>query len=180
MTVLEEEDFGVLLLDPIAPLQDDEGVFVEDEDLTILEDDDLLSFWRLEEPTESMRLLEDFFVLLLDPFDFADVPLRVTLLLLWMAEDDDSSSITDVLLSSPQAVKKTKDERLKTRDKVARTCFITKLLFDFYTTDGKAKCFYIPLILIRCIIRCSHISKTSKSRIIIFIFYWIIPICNIP
>ena len=89
MTVLEEEDFGVLLLDPIAPLQDDEGPFAEDEDLTILEDDDLLSFWRLEEVLESsddriesMRLLDDFLVLLLDPFDFADAPLRVTLLLL--------------------------------------------------------------------------------------------------
>ena len=89
----------VLLLDPIPPsgVQDDDGLFVEDEDF--------LSFWRLEEPTESMRLLEDFFVLLLDPFDFADVPLRVTLLLLWMAEDEDSSSFTDVLLSSPQAVR---------------------------------------------------------------------------
>ena len=93
----EEEDFGVLLLDPIASLQDDDGLFIEDEDF--------LSFWRLEEPTESMRLLEDFLVLLLDPFDFADVPLRVTLLLLWMAEDEDSSSFTDVLLSSPQAVR---------------------------------------------------------------------------
>ena len=41
----------------------------------------------------------------LDPFDFADAPLRVTLLLLWMAEDDDSSSFTDVLLSPPQAVR---------------------------------------------------------------------------
>ena len=123
---------------------------------------------------------EDTFLLLLDPFDFADAPLRVTLLLLWMAEDDDSSSFTDVLLSPPQAINEIKDERLKTRDKVARTCFIRKLLFNFYATDGKTKCFYIPLILIRCIIRCSHISKTSKSRIIIFIFYWIIPICNIP
>jgi hypothetical protein len=50
--------------------------------MTVLEDEDLLSFWRLEEPIESMRLLEDFLVLLLDPFDFADAPLRVTLLLL--------------------------------------------------------------------------------------------------
>ena len=100
----------LLLLDRSSiGVEDDETLFVED-------DEDVL--------------------LLLDPFDFADVPLRVTLLLLWMAEDEDSSSFTDVLLSPPQAVKKTKDERLKTRDKVARTCFIGKLLFNFYATDG--------------------------------------------
>ncbi len=74
-TFLLEED-GILLLDTIPPsgVQDDDGLFIEDEDF--------LSFWRLEEPIESMRLLEDFLVLLLDPFDFADAPLRVTLLLL--------------------------------------------------------------------------------------------------
>ena len=123
----DEEDFGVLLLDPSLELRMtlEEVVFAELLlRMTVLEDEDLLSFWRLEEPIESMRLLEDFFVLLLDPFDFADVPLRVTLLLLWMAEDDDSSSFTDVLLSPPQAVNKERDERVKTRDKVARTCFI--------------------------------------------------------
>ena len=135
----------VLLLDPIASLQDDEGLFVEDEDF--------LSFWRLEEPTESMRLLEDFLVLLLDPFDFADVPLRVTLLLLWMAEDEDSSSFTDVLLSSPQAVNKERDERVKTRDKVARTCFIRKLLFNFYATDGISLSFFINITPTRSVIR---------------------------
>ena len=110
----------MLLLDPIASLQDDDGLFIEDEDF--------LSFWRLEEPIESMRLLEDFLVLLLDPFDFADdellldpsLELRMTVLV----EEDDSSSFTDVLLSSPQAVNEIKDERLKTRDKVARTCFV--------------------------------------------------------
>ena len=110
----------MLLLDPIASLQDDDGLFIEDEDF--------LSFWRLEEPIESMRLLEDFLVLLLDPFDFADdellldpsLELRMTVLV----EEDDSSSFTDVLLSSPQAVNEIKDERLKTRDKVAKNCFI--------------------------------------------------------
>ena len=69
-----------VLMDPIASLQDDETIFVEDEE-------------------------DETFLLLLEPFDFADVPLRVTLLLLWMAEDEDSSSFTDVLLSSPQAVR---------------------------------------------------------------------------
>ena len=86
----EEEDFGVLLLDPIAPLQDDETIFVEDEE-------------------------DETFLLLLEPFDFADeelllepsLELRMTVLV----EEDDSSSFTDVLLSPPQAVKKTKDER---------------------------------------------------------------------
>ena len=102
--LLEEE--GLLLLDTTASLQDDDEVFVEDEDLTVLEEDD-----------------ETFFPSL-DPFDFADVPLKVTLLLLWMAEDEESSSFTDVLLSSPQAVNEIKDERLKTRDKVAKNCFI--------------------------------------------------------
>ena len=111
MTVFEEEDFGVLLLDPIPPsgVQDDEGLFVEDEDF--------LSFWRLEEPTESMRLLEDFFVLLLDPFDFADEePLLDPIAPLQddeglfveddetvLTEDDDSSSFADVPLSPPHA-----------------------------------------------------------------------------
>ena len=145
----------MLLLDPIAPLQDDDGVFVEDEDLTILEEDDEIFFPSL------------------DPFDSTDVALRVTLLLLWMTvleeeeglllldpiaslqddeavfflelldtsagsvpfcellllkttvfDEEESSSFTDVLLSSPQAVNEIKDERLKTRDKVAKNCFI--------------------------------------------------------
>jgi len=39
-------------------------------------------------------------------------------------EDDTLSSLTDVLLSSPQAVNEIKDERLRTRDKVAKNCFI--------------------------------------------------------
>ena len=106
--LLEEE--GLLLLDTIVSLQDDDGVFVEDEDLTVLEEDD-----------------ETFFPSL-DPFDFADdellldpsLELRMTVLV----EEDDSSSFTDVLLSSPQAVNEIKDERLKTRDKVAKNCFI--------------------------------------------------------
>ena len=100
---LEEVVFAELLL-WMTVLDELDGRFPLEAGMTE-EEDDFLSFWRLEEPTESMRLLEDFFVLLLDPFDFADVPLRVTLLLLWMAEDEDSSSFTDVLLSSPQAVR---------------------------------------------------------------------------
>ena len=74
----------VLLLDPIASLQDDETIFVEDEE-------------------------DETFLLLLEPFDFADeellleasLELRMTVLV----EEDDSSSFTDVLLSPPQAVR---------------------------------------------------------------------------
>ena len=74
----------VLLLDPIASLQDDETIFVEDEE-------------------------DETFLLLLEPFDFADeellldpsLELRMTILV----EEDDSSSFTDVLLSPPQAVR---------------------------------------------------------------------------
>ena len=95
MTFFEEEDFGVLLLDPIAPLQDDEGLFAEDEEVLPLLDPSLeLRMTVFEEE-------EDTFLLLLDPFDFADAPLRVTVL----AEEDESSSFADVPLSSPQAAR---------------------------------------------------------------------------
>lgn len=110
-----------LLLDSTSIwAEDDEGTMVEDEDsafalllgTTFLEDDDLLSFWRLEEPIESTRLLDDVFELVLDPtvpleagvtededafwlsldpFDATDVALLGTLLLLrtTFLEDDD-------------------------------------------------------------------------------------------
>jgi len=82
------------------------------------EEDDFLSFWRLEEILESpddriksMRLLEDFLVLLL--VIPAEVPESDLLLLdadpgtesRMTEEDEDSSSFTDVLLSPPQAVR---------------------------------------------------------------------------
>jgi hypothetical protein len=69
-----------------------------DDFLTTLDDEDLPT---LEEPTEFTRLLEDIFLLeldALDPFDFTDVPLRVTLF-------EDKSSFTEVPLSSPQATR---------------------------------------------------------------------------
>ena len=50
-----------LLLDGSSiGVDDDEGKWVEDDEGEAVEDDDGgLSFWRLEEPTESMRLLLD-------------------------------------------------------------------------------------------------------------------------
>jgi hypothetical protein len=64
--------------------EEDDGLFAEDEE-------------------------DETFLLLLEPFDFADeellldpsLELRMTVLV----EEDDSSSFTDVLLSSPQAVR---------------------------------------------------------------------------
>jgi len=111
MTVFEEEDFGVLLLDPIAPLQDDEGLFAEDEEVLPLLDPSLeLRMTVFEEE-------EDTFLLLLDPFDFADEePLLDPIAPLQddeglfveddetvLTEDDDSSSFADVPLSPPHA-----------------------------------------------------------------------------
>ena len=106
---------SVLLL-----LEADPGMTEEDDFLSGMteEEDDFLSFWRLEEVLESpddriksMRLLEDFLVLLL--VIPAEVP-ESDLLLLdadpgtesgMTEEDEDSSSFTDVLLSPPQAVR---------------------------------------------------------------------------
>jgi hypothetical protein len=96
------------------------GMTEEDDFLSEIteEEDDFLSFWRLEEVLESpddriksMRLLEDFLVLLL--VIPAEVPESVLLLQEadpgtesgMTEEDDDSSSFTDVLLSSPQATR---------------------------------------------------------------------------
>ena len=125
----------MLLLDPIASLQDDDEVLPEDDETTFLLEELVIA---ASEPPSVLRLLllattflleeDETFFPSLDPFDFADdellldpsLELRMTVLV----EEDDSSSFTDVLLSSPQAVKKTRDERLKTRDKVTRTCFI--------------------------------------------------------
>ena len=109
-----------LLLLWMSFLEEEDVVFTVDEDTTFalllgttfLEDDDLLSFWRLEEPIESTRLLDDVFELVLDPtvpletgvtededafwlsldpFDATDVALLGTLLLLrtTFLEDDD-------------------------------------------------------------------------------------------
>ena len=97
----DEEDFGVLLLDPSLELRMtlEEVVFAELLLwMTVLEEDE--GFF-VEEEDEDLPLL--------DPFDFADeellldpsLELRMTVL----AEDEDSSSFTDVLLSSPQAVR---------------------------------------------------------------------------
>ena len=130
----------MLLLDPIAPLQDDDEVLPEDDETTfLLEEEGLLLLdpiaplqdddEALPEDDEAIFLLEEeSFFPSLDPFDFADdellldpsLELRMTVLV----EEDDSSSFTDVLLSPPQAVNEIKDERLKTRDKVAKNCFI--------------------------------------------------------
>jgi hypothetical protein len=81
----------------------------------------------------------------LDPFDFADAPLRVTLLLLRATEEDDSSSFTDVLLSSPQAVRvmvrattamtPVRPQRLLPGCNFNNKLFIEPLIFQLYTTD---------------------------------------------
>jgi hypothetical protein len=69
------------------------------------EDEDLRSFWRLEELTESVRLLEDFLILLLlgvedeEPILVADEAPPL------VEDDDDSSSFTDAPLSPPQATR---------------------------------------------------------------------------
>ena len=95
--LLEEE--GLLLLDPIAPLQDDDEALPEDDETTFL----------LEE--------EESFFPSLDPFDFADEePLLDPIAPLQddeglfveddetvLTEDDDSSSFADVPLSPPHA-----------------------------------------------------------------------------
>ena len=101
-----------------------------------------------EEDAEFFIEEDETFLPSLDPFDFADAPLRVTLLLLraTVFEEDDSSSFTDVLLSSPQA------ERVMARATTAMTpvrpqrllpgcnfnnkLFIEPLIFQLHTTDG--------------------------------------------